>query len=178
MILETERLMLRELEQSDYADLAEMLQNSKVVYAYEHDFTDEDVQAWLDRQRGRYEKYGFGLWAMVLKESGRMIGLAGLTMQPHPGGEVLEIGYLLKHDHWHRGYAHEAANACKEYAFSVLGADKVHSVIKADNHASQRVAEGIGMSREEAFMTRYYSGDRLHWLYSVRRQQTEDGKGE
>lgn len=51
MILETERLYLREMKQSDFDDLAEMLQNPNVMYAYEHDFTDEDVQIWLDRQK-------------------------------------------------------------------------------------------------------------------------------
>ena len=51
MILETERLLLRELEQADFSDLAELLQDPEVVYAYEHCFTREDVQEWLDRQQ-------------------------------------------------------------------------------------------------------------------------------
>ena len=62
MILETERLFLREWEQSDFDDLAQILQNPHVMYAYEHDFSKEDVQTWLDRQRKRYKEYGFGLW--------------------------------------------------------------------------------------------------------------------
>ena len=96
MIFETERLILREMEQSDFKDLAEILQNPNVMYAYEHDFTDNDVQEWLDRQRNRYKKYGFGLWAIILKSTNEMIGQAGLTMQPYKETEVLEIGYLLK----------------------------------------------------------------------------------
>ena len=96
MILETERLYLREMEQSDFADLAEMLQNPNVMYAYEHDFTDEDVQIWLDRQKERYKEYGFGLWAVILKPTAVMIGQAGLTIQPYRDERVLEIGYLLK----------------------------------------------------------------------------------
>ena len=109
MIFETERLIVRELEQADFGDLAEILQDAEVMYAYEHDFTDKDVQEWLDRQRARYEQYGFGLWAVLLKPEGLMIGQAGLTMQPYRGEEVLEIGYLLKKKYWHRGYATEAA---------------------------------------------------------------------
>lgn len=105
MILETGRLVLREMEQADFDDLAQMLQDPEVMYAYEHDFSDADVQEWLDRQRMRYAKYGFGLWAMILKETGEMIGQAGLTMQPYRGTEVLEIGYLLKKRFWHNGYA-------------------------------------------------------------------------
>lgn len=168
MILETERLILRELEQSDFDDLAGILQNPRVMYAYEHDFTDEDVQVWLDRQRGRYAKYGFGLWASVLKSTRVMIGQAGLTMQPYKGSEVLEIGYQLKEEYWHQGYAREAAAACKHYAFQILKAPKVHSIIKVDNLPSIRVAESIGMTREDTFITQYYNGDMLHYLYSVK----------
>ena len=169
MILETKRLILREMGQSDFQDLAEMLQNPEVMYAYEHDFTDEDVQVWLDRQKMRYEKYGFGLWAMILKSTGDMIGQAGLTMQPYKGGEVLEIGYLLKQKFWHCGYAREAAMGCKKYAFENLNKEKVHSVIKTDNVASMRVAESIGMTKEDEFITQYYNGDMWHFLYSVYR---------
>lgn len=69
MILQTERLLLRKIKQSDFQDLAEILQNPKVMYAYEYDFSDNDVQIWLDRQIKRYEKYGFGLWAIILKKN-------------------------------------------------------------------------------------------------------------
>ena len=130
MILETERLYLREMNQNDYGDLAEILQNPKVMYAYEHDFSDNDVQEWLDRQVERYKKYGFGLWAMILKNTGEMIGQAGLTIQPYKDNEVLEIGYLLKESFWHNGYASEAASCCKRYAFEQLNRDKVYSIIK------------------------------------------------
>lgn len=66
-ILETKRLVLREMKQSDFQDLADILQNTEVMYAYEHDFSDTDVQIWLERQMERYRKYGFGLWAIILK---------------------------------------------------------------------------------------------------------------
>ncbi|MFQ7302611.1 MAG: GNAT family N-acetyltransferase, partial [Beduini sp.] len=62
MILETERLYLREMTHEDEKDLSEMLQDPKVMYAYEHNFSDTDVQIWLDRQLARYHKDGFGLW--------------------------------------------------------------------------------------------------------------------
>lgn len=169
MIFETERLYLREMEQSDFADLAEMLQNPNVMYAYEHDFTDEDVQIWLDRQKRRYAEYGFGLWAVILKSDGNMVGQNGVTLQPYRDKEVLEIGYLLKEKYWHQGYAREAAAGCKKYAFETLGEDKVYSIIKADNLPSIKVAESIGMTKEDEFITRYYNGDMLHYLYSVKK---------
>lgn len=169
MILETERLFLREMKQSDFQDLAEILQNSNVMYAYEHDFSENDVQVWLNRQIERYKIYGFGLWAIILKDTNEMIGQAGLTMQPYKNIEVLEIGYLLKEKYWHLGYARESAFGCKKYAFENLNREKVYSIIKADNLSSIKVAESIGMSKEDEFITQYYNGDVLHFLYSVHR---------
>ncbi|MEG0276137.1 MAG: GNAT family N-acetyltransferase [Coprobacillus sp.] len=67
-VLETDRLILRELQQSDIQDLSEILQDPEVVYAYEHIFTDADVRKWFNRQRQRYRKYGFELWAVIFKK--------------------------------------------------------------------------------------------------------------
>ena len=168
-MIQTARLTLRELQDFDFGDLQELLQDPAVVYAYEHDFTNEDVRCWLDRQKGRYARYGFGLWAVILTQTGEWIGQAGLTMQPYEGEEVLEIGYLLKKRFWHRGYAREAAEAIRRYAFETLGARRVHAIIKTDNLPSIRVAEAIGMKREKTFTARYYHGDTPHYLYTVRR---------
>lgn len=169
MILQTERLLLREMNEADLPGLAEMLQDPAVMYAYEHDFSHSDVQAWLDRQIARYRTCGFGLWAVLRKDTREMIGQAGLTMQPYKNTEVLEIGYLLQKAHWHRGYATEAARGCRAYAFETLHANAVYSIIKADNAASVRVAERLGMHREDTFITRYYHGDMLHYLYALHR---------
>lgn len=167
MILETERLFLREMNENDFVDIAEILQNTNVMYAYEHEFSDDDVRVWINRQIERYKQYGFGLWAVILKSTDKMIGQAGLTMQPYKGTEVLEIGYLFKERFWHLGYAREAALGCKEYAFKYLNINKIHSIIKADNKASIKVAERIGMCKEDEFYTRYYNGEMLHYLYFV-----------
>lgn len=168
MELMTARLILREMNQGDFDDLKEMLCDPAVMYAYGHKFTDVDVQAWLSRQTARYREYGFGLWALVLRDTGEMIGQAGLTMQPYMGNQVLEIGYLLKQSYWRRGYAREAAARCKTCAFETLGREKVYSIIKSDNVPSIKVAESIGMVKEDEFITRYYGGDMLHFLYSVK----------
>ena len=69
MILETERLALRQLEETDLDALAAILRDPQVMYAYEHGFSQAEVQQWLDRQLERYEKYGFGLWAADKEET-------------------------------------------------------------------------------------------------------------
>ena len=140
------------MDENDIPSLKDILQDDEVMYAYGHSFTDADVDEWLHRQMERYEMWGFGLWAMVLKSSGVMIGQAGLAMQPCEEREVLEIGYLLNKTYWHCGYAREAAAACREYAFKVLNTGEVCSIIREDNTASIRVAESIGMKKRKKFM--------------------------
>ncbi len=74
---------------------------------------------------------------------------------------------MLKENHWHCGYAIEAAIACKAYAFDQLHQPKVYSIIKADNYASMNVAKRNGMCKEAEFMACYYNGKQLHFLYSI-----------
>ena len=169
MILETDRLYLREMDQEDYVPLSRILQDEETMYAYNGAFSDEETQAWLDRQIARYRKYGFGLWAVVLRESEEMIGQCGLTMQPWNGREVLEIGYLFQRKYWHNGYATEAARACREYAFTKLGAGEVCSIIRDTNAASQNVARRNGMTAGEKWVKHYRGEDMPHTLYSVKR---------
>lgn len=169
MILETERLYLREMESSDFAALCRIMQDEATMYAYEGAFSDDEVQGWLDRQIARYQKYKFGLWAVVLKETDEMIGQCGLTMQQWKDEEVLEIGYLFERSHWHNGYAAEAAKACKKYAFEVLGADEVCSIIRDTNTASQNVATRNGMTKEDTWIKHFRGVDMLHYRYVARR---------
>lgn len=169
-IIETERLYLREMDQGDYKDLCEILQDEEVMYAYEHAFSDEEVQDWLDRQKERYSQYGFGLWAAIDRSSGAFVGQIGLTMQDVEGTEELEIGYQFKKKYWHQGYATEAAKACKEYAFRELNQDRVVSIIRDNNRASQKVAERNGMKVEKTFVKHYYGMDMPHYVYSIRKE--------
>lgn len=171
MILETKRLYLREMNQSDYPALCKILQDPDVMYAYEHAFDDVEAQEWLDKQFKRYKDYGFGLWAVILKETGEMIGQCGLTMQEFNNREVLEVGYLFQKEFWHRGYASEAAIACKEYAFDTLNANEVFSIIRANNIASQNVAKRNGMTLTDRFMKHYYGIDMPHLVFSIKRDK-------
>ena len=167
MILETERLILREMQPSDFDALCRIMQDEETMTAYEGAFSDEEVQAWLDRQLERYRKWGFGLWAVILKENGAMIGQCGLTMQPWKGKEVLEIGYLFERAYWHRGYATEAARACRVYAFDTLNAKEICSIIRDTNTASQNVALRNGMKKTDSWVKHYRGVDMPHDRYVV-----------
>ena len=78
-----------------------------------------------------------------------------------------EVGYLLKRRFWGRGYAGEAALACRDYAFEVLGMEQVYSIIKNDNLPSIRVAEAMSMKPVKEFDARYFNGPVRHILYGV-----------
>ncbi len=169
-ILETDRLYLRRLTRQDFPALCRILQDEQTMYAYEGAFTDEEVQNWLDRQLARYDQYDHGLWAVVLKESDRMIGQCGLTWQDWDGRQVLEIGYLFERAFWHQGYAAEAARACKEYAFTALGAQEVYSIVRDFNAASIRVALRNGMQPAETWVKHYRGVDMPHTRYVVRKE--------
>ena len=168
MILETNRLYLREMEQSDFNSLCKFLQDIEVMYAYEHAFSNDEVQAWLDNQIRRYKQYGFGLWAIIKKDTNECIGDCGLTYQDFNGKEVLEIGYHLQKKFWHQGFATEVAIACKEYAFNNLKANEVFSIIRDNNIPSQKVAIRNGMTICGEFTKHYYNMDMPHWVYSIK----------
>lgn len=169
MILATERLYLREMEQNDFNSLCKILQDEETMYAYEGAFSDIEVREWLVRQIFRYQKWGFGLWAVILKETDEMIGQCGLTMQPWKDKEVLEIGYHLQRTYWHNGYALEAAKACKQYAFEKLNAEEVCSIIRDTNTASQNVAIRNGMVLTDSWTKHYRGVDMLHYRYIATR---------
>jgi len=171
IIFETDRLFLREFIEGDYNDLCEILQDKDVMYAYEHPFSDDEVKSWYDRLIvGHYEKHGFGLWAVIHKETNDFLGQCGLTIQDLDGNEYLEIGYLFKKKHWHKGYAAEAALGCKNYAFEKLKAQRVCSIIRASNTASQNVAKRIGMEKTAEVMKHYYNMDMLHYIFEVKNE--------
>lgn len=172
IILETERLILREMNKSDYADICKMLKDEQVMYAYEHAFSDEEAVQWIERQMSRYKQYGFGWWAVILKDNGKLIGQCGLTMQPCGDSEKLEVGYMFCKEYWKKGYATEAAVACKEYAFDKLKAESVCSIIRENNIPSQNVAIRNGMTVTDRVIKHYYGMDMPHLVYSVKNTKT------
>ncbi len=168
MIVQTERLYLRELHQNDFKSLCNILQDKDVMYAYQHAFTDNEVHDWLEKQLLRYKNDGFGLWAVILKENNKLIGQCGLTIQNFNNNPIIEIGYLFQKAYWHKGYAIEAARACKKYAFEVLNAKEVYSIIRDNNIPSQNVAIKNGMKLTGRLIKYYYNTYMPHLVFSVK----------
>lgn len=168
VIYQTKRLVVRQLDPSDHANLAHTLQDEEAMYAYAHAFSDDEVAAWLNNQLRRYREDGFGLWAVTTK-AGEFIGQCGLTMQKWQGQAVVEIGYLLARDHWHQGYASEAAQGAKQYAFSQLQLPAVWSIIRDNNLASMNVAIRNGMLVRGKMIKHYYDMDMPHFGFCIQR---------
>lgn len=155
IVIETERLQLREMDFSNISALAKMLQDEKVMYAYNGAFSDEETNSWMKRQISRYQNYGFGLWGVFLKDTKIMIGQCGITMQELNGAEVPEIGYIFSHAFWHKGYAIEAAKACKIFGYKSLHFPYLYSIIRDTNLASQAVALRNGMKAIDTVIKLY-----------------------
>lgn len=180
MIYETKRLYTRPLTETDLPSLSAILQDEKTMYAYEGAFSDEQVREWYDRQQERYRRNGIGLWAVISKETGGMIGECGLTWQAYEDKQlegsgfgrrldaaIPEIGYQFRRDYWHHGYATEAAVGCRDFAFKSYGFPAVYSIIRDTNFASMNVAIRMGMIVIDRF-TKYYRGVEMpHYVFRV-----------
>jgi RimJ/RimL family protein N-acetyltransferase len=145
VILETARLQLREFVPEDATALARILSDSETMRYYPAPFDRAGVEEWIARNRRRYALDGHGLWAMLLKSTGELIGDCGLTKQNVDGSDEIEIGYHVRRDHWGQGYATEAALACCDYGFANLPVERLISLIRPENLPSCRVAEKNGM---------------------------------
>jgi ribosomal-protein-alanine N-acetyltransferase len=149
LILETERLTLREFVPTDIDDLARTLGDRENMRFYPKPFERADVEYWIDRQLARYASDKTALWAMILKETGQLIGDCGLVRQQVDGATETEIAYHLQRDHQGRGLATEAARACRDHGFLTLGLQRLISLIRPENVPSRRVAERNGMLVEK-----------------------------
>lgn len=107
VFLKTEIVTLKYITQDDFEELKTILK-------------DKDVQEWINRNFDFYKRYNLGFFLMSENQLGNVIGLTALKPDTIEGKQYYEIGYILKNDYWHKGYATENAKALKEYAFNIL----------------------------------------------------------
>lgn len=168
---ETERLALRELTKTDLPALRAILQDAQTMTAYEGPFSDAEVETWLTRIQKRYDTDGFGLWAVILKSTGEVIGQCGPAAQRIDEADVIEVGYLFNRAHWHRGYATEAAAACRDHAFRTLDVDEVYAQVRETNIPSMNVAIRLGMTVRSRFTKHYRGIDMPHYAFAISRRE-------
>ncbi len=142
--LETPRLLLRKLRESDWDHYAAMCADPEVMRYLGTGVTLGRDDAWrsISNLLGHWQLRGYGMWALESKETGEFLGRAGF--HDPPGWPAFELGWVLAKPHWGQGYAIEAARVALRHAFDVLRKDRVISLIRPANARSIRVAEALG----------------------------------
>lgn len=169
MVIETERLFLREMTENDFAALYKVLADSEIMRYYPYAFDEISVRNWIKRNMERYRIFGFGLWAVCLKDTGEMIGDCGLTMQMINGQIRPEIGYHIRADKQRQGYAKEAAVAVRDWTFRNTPFRMIFSYMKHTNEPSCKTAISYGCKQVDEFtdevneVTRVYAISRYEW---------------
>ena len=149
--MQTERLFLREMNNDDFDALYCVLADKDIMRHYSYIFDETRVRKWIETNTERYRVFGFGLWAVCLKDTGEMIGDCGITMQNINSFIRPEIGYHIRADKQRLGYAREAASAVRDWAFTHTTFRVVYSYMRTGNIPSAKTAESIGMSLADKY---------------------------
>ena len=150
VILETERLLLRRLDPEDLDDLWALYSNPEITkYIPDAPRSREEAKQELEWYRNGHPRFPeLGLWATIHKETGKFVGRCGLLPWTIDGQEEVEVAYTISQEYWGQGLATEAAQGILQYGFEKLNYSRLISLPDAENVASQRVAEKIGMHFE------------------------------
>jgi RimJ/RimL family protein N-acetyltransferase len=144
--LETERLRLRPMEVDDEDALLAVLGDPIAMRFYPRPFDRLEVHGWIGRVRERYERDGFGLLAVVERSTGEVVGDCGPMLMETGHGVHVELGWHIRRDRQGLGFASEAAETCRDHAWSALGVDHLISIIRPENVGSWRVARRLGFA--------------------------------
>lgn len=146
-ILETKRCLVREFAMEDLDALFElyakpgMTDYVEPLYSYEEEAAYEEAYI-----KHRYHYFGYGMWLVFDKESGKLIGRAGLEDRDYPEGTAMELGYMIAPEYQRKGYATEVCRAILTYAKEELEAESVNCLVDEKNVPSVRLVERLGFT--------------------------------
>lgn len=166
IFIETERLILRELEYADQNDLFEMDSDPEVHLYIEKSPVKsiDEIISVIEMLKNQYNENGIARWAVVDKVTHECIGWAGLKYFRKPLNNHInfyELGYRFKRKHWDRGFATEASTAILDYGFKNLNTDKIYAITDPKNVNSKKVLTKLGFDLQETFD---YDGDLTDWF--------------
>ena len=170
-MIETERLILRNYTMNDFDALYGIVSDPKTMQHYPAPFDEEKTRGWIKWNLENYEKYGFGLWAVVLKETGEFIGDCGITIQNIDGELLPEIGYHIHKKYWRRGFAKEAARAVRDWVFTNTDYNEIYSYMKYTNVGSYSTAIANGMRKVKEYLD---PKNYVSCAYSIKRADWEN----
>jgi RimJ/RimL family protein N-acetyltransferase len=150
--LRTARLTLRRWRDGDREPFAEMNADPRVMEFFVAPLSREASDALVTRIESGFDRYGFGLWALEVRETGEFIGFTGLAPPEFEAHftPAVEVGWRLAAPAWGRGYATEAARAAIGFGFDQAGLEEIVSMASVVNERSRAVMERLGMSRDPA----------------------------
>ena len=153
-MIETNRLTLRLMNEKDIDDMLKIFTDKNVMKSFGvQSVSREQMKKWMDRNLEHQNKYGYGMFSVILKSNQELIGDCSLQHNEFEEKPCVEIGYDFLSKYWNQGYATEAARAVKDYAIGKLNIDAqvMCSFIRRDNRASHRVSEKIGMQKVKEY---------------------------
>lgn len=151
-IAETERLKIVSFDINDTDLLFQLTSNAEVMKFFPKILNHQETVEMISKILEHYKKYGHCFWKLLSKTDELFIGIAGLLHQDIEGQEEIEISYRIIREHWNKGYASEAAQACREYAQNILNKKRLISLILPENIASIRVAQKLGAQKEKSVL--------------------------
>ncbi|MCM1135719.1 MAG: GNAT family N-acetyltransferase [Clostridium sp.] len=143
-ILETNRLKVRESTVEDVDEFYRIYSEPSITLYMENLYQDRDAElAYMKAYINQiYGFYGYGLWTVILKKTGQVIGKAGLSVRE--GYEMPELGFVIDTQHQNQGYGYEVCRAILNYAKRELAFDDVQALVKKENHISMRLLDKLG----------------------------------
>ena len=179
-MLETDRLLLRQLVASD-ADVIYALRSDAEIMRYIREPQNRrETENWIRLVSSRWSKDKLGFCGVVEKKSGVLTGWCGVWRLSET--DEVEIGYAIAKKFWRMGFATEAAEALLRYAFTHIKPDKITAVAEPENTASRRVMEKLGMKfvRLGEFYSRQlvqYAISQESWMENQQQRQNEYNYG-
>ena len=166
-MLQSERLIFREIRDTDFLSVAEIMRDEGVQKVWEHYFSDQDVQDWIYRRKKGYQDNRIDYLLAVRKDTNEAVGQIGLLKETIGDKEIWGIGYILLSRFCGNGYATEGAKAMADYAFHTLNIAEIICDIRPMNTASIAVAKRIGMVQTGSFVKRYRGKDMPHLIFAL-----------
>ena len=173
MVIETERLILRDYNLEDFDALFEILSDAEIMQHYPKPYDEEMTKHWIEWNIQNYKEYGFGIWAVELKETGEFIGDCGITIQNIDGEFLPEIGYHIHKKYWRKGLGSEAARAVRDWAFENTKYDCLYSYMKYTNIGSFSTAIANGMKKVKEYPD---PKNTISYAYAITREEWQKMK--
>lgn len=175
--IETERLLLRELRETDVDGIFELDSNAEVHKYLDNKTisTKKEAEEIISFIRNQYQELGIGRFACIEKSSGDFIGWSGLKFNTGEKEELngysdfIDIGYRFIPRYWRKGYGYESAVACLNYGFNQMNYEKIYGCALADNKGSNKILQKIGLKFVNEFT---FENDKAYW-YELKKADYE-----